>query len=133
MADLNNVVLIGRLTRDAILKYTGGGTAVSNFSIAVNKSRKQGSDWVNETSYFDISLFGKQAESLSPYLKKGKMIAVNGELKQDRWEQEGQNRSKILVVAHNIQLISNGENRKPDYEEQGQPLNDDFSADDIAF
>ena len=86
MADLNHVTLIGRLTRDAELKYTPGGLAISSFSIAVNRRRKNGDQWIDEVSYFDINLYGKAAESLKQYLLKGKQVAVDGELRQDRWE-----------------------------------------------
>jgi single-strand DNA-binding protein len=109
MADVNHVTLIGRLTRDAELKYTAAGFAISNFSIAVNRRRKNGDQWVEEANYFDINLFGKAAESLKPYLVKGKQIAVEGELKQDRWEQDGQARSKVVITAGNVQLLGGGQ------------------------
>ncbi len=105
MTDLNHVMLIGRLTRDAELKYTQNGFAISNFSIAVNRRRKSGEQWIDEVSYFEINLFGKVAESLKQYLLKGKQIAVDGELRQDRWEQDGQSRSKVIIVASNVQLL----------------------------
>jgi single-strand DNA-binding protein len=108
MADLNQVVLIGRLTRDAELKYTAGGQAVCKFSIAVNRRKKVGDQWEDEASFFDIVLWGKQGESLQTYLVKGKMIGVTGELRQDRWQQDGQNRSKIEVIANYIQLLGGG-------------------------
>ena len=110
MADLNHVVLIGRLTRDAELKYTAGGTAVAKFSIAVNRRKKNGDQWEDEASFFDIVLWGRQAESLHPYLVKGKMIGVDGELRQDRWQQDGQNRARVEIVADNIQLLGGGNN-----------------------
>ncbi len=105
MADLNHVMLIGRLTKDAELKYTQNGFAISNFSIAVNRRKKSGEQWVEEVSFFEINLFGKAAESLKQYLLKGKQIAVDGELRQDRWEQDGQSRSKVIIVANNVQLL----------------------------
>ncbi|MDR0601811.1 MAG: single-stranded DNA-binding protein [Treponema sp.] len=105
MADLNHVTLIGRLTRDAELKYTSGGQAVCKFSIAVNRRRKNGDQWEDEPSFFDIVLWGRQGESLNQYLVKGKMIGVEGELRQDRWQQDGQNRSKVEIVANNLQLL----------------------------
>ncbi|MDR2019578.1 MAG: single-stranded DNA-binding protein [Treponema sp.] len=108
MADLNHVVLIGRLTRDAELKYTANGQAVCKFSIAVNRRKKSGDQWVDEANFFDIVLWGRQGESLNQYLVKGKLIGVDGELRQDRWEQDGQNRSKVEVVANNIQLLGGG-------------------------
>jgi single-strand DNA-binding protein len=105
MADLNHVVLIGRLTRDAELKYTASGQAVCKFSIAVNRRRKNGEQWEDEANFFDIVLWGRQGESLNQYLVKGKMIGIEGELRQDRWQQDGQNRSKVEIVANNIQLL----------------------------
>jgi single-strand DNA-binding protein len=72
MADLNHVVLIGRLTRDSELKYTSGGQAVCKFSIAVNRRKKNGDQWEDEANFFDIVVWGRQGESLHTYLKKGK-------------------------------------------------------------
>jgi single-strand DNA-binding protein len=108
MADINHVVLVGRLTRDAELKYTAGGQAVCKFSIAINRRRKSGDQWVDEANFFDIVLWGRQGESLNQYLVKGKQVGIDGELRQDRWEQDGQNRSKVEIVANNIQLLGSG-------------------------
>jgi len=108
MADLNHVVLIGRLTRDAELKYTAGGQAVCKFSIAVNRRKKNGDQWEDEANFFDIVLWGKQGESLQTYLVKGKMVGVDGELRQDRWQQDGQNRSKVEIIANYLQLLGGG-------------------------
>lgn len=105
MVDLNHVTLIGRLTRDAELKYTANGQAVCKFSIAVNRRRKNGDQWVDEPNFFDIVVWGRQGESLNQYLVKGKLIGVDGELRQDRWEQDGQNRSKVEIIANNLQLL----------------------------
>ena len=105
MADVNHVILIGRLTRDAELKYTSGGMAVTKFALAVNKRRKQGDQWVDEANFFDIVLWGRQGESLNMYLLKGKQVAVDGELHQNRWIQDGENRSKIEIMANNVQLL----------------------------
>jgi single-strand DNA-binding protein len=105
MADINHVVLVGRLTRDAELKYTAGGQAVCKFSIAVNRRRKNGDQWEDEANYFDVVLWGRQGESLNQYLVKGKLVGVDGELRQDRWQQDGQNRSRVEVVANNMQLL----------------------------
>jgi single-strand DNA-binding protein len=108
MADINHVVLIGRLTRDAELKYTSGGQAVCKFSIAVNRRKKNGDQWEDEANFFDIVLWGKQGESLQSYLVKGKMVGVDGELRQDRWQQDGQNRSKVEIIANYVQLLGGG-------------------------
>jgi single-strand DNA-binding protein len=105
---MNHVNLIGRLTRDAELKYTASGQPVSKFSIAVNRSVKRNEKWEDEANFFDIVLWGKRAEALDQYLTKGKQIGVDGELRQDRWQQDGQNRSKVEVIATNINLLGGG-------------------------
>lgn len=106
--DINSVVLVGRLTRDAELKYTANGTAVCKFAVAVNRRRKTGDSWSDEASFFDIVLWGRQGEAIHQYLGKGKQIAVQGELRQNRWEQNGQNRSKVEIHAVNVQLLGGG-------------------------
>jgi single-strand DNA-binding protein len=105
--DINHVVEIGHLTRDAEVTYTPGGMAIGKISIAVNRRVKKGQEWVDEANYFDVSVFGKQAESLKPYLTKGKMVGIDGFLKQDRWQDAttGQNRSAVKIVANDIQLL----------------------------
>ncbi len=120
MTDINRVFLVGRLTRDADLRFTNSGTPVGKFSIAVNRSRKNGDKWDEEVNYFDIVLWGKIAEALSKYLLKGKQIAVDGELRQSRWEQDGQNRSRVEIHASNIQLLggSSGGGRESAYSRQ---------------
>lgn len=110
MADINHVVLVGRLTRDAELKYTNSGYAVSKVSIAVNQRRKVNDQWTDEVSFFDVVIWGKTAESLNTYLLKGKQIGVEGKLRQNRWEQEGKQRSKVEIVASNIQLLGGNRN-----------------------
>ena len=110
MADLNSVNIIGRLTRDADLKYTQGGMAISNFSIAVNRRKKTGEQWTDEVSFFDVNLFGKAADSLKQYLLKGKQVAICGELRQDRWEKDGQSHSRVYIVANDIQLLGGNSN-----------------------
>lgn len=119
--DLNYVALIGRLTRDAELRYTRSGTAVCTFSLAVNKRRKSGSEWTEDVSFFDITLWGKSGEAINRYLEKGKQIAVSGELRQSRWESDGQTRSKVGVVASMIQLLGGGAaNNQTQQQKQGQ-------------
>jgi single-strand DNA-binding protein len=110
MTDLNHVVLIGRLTKDLgtderSFGYVANGQARANVSIAVNRSKKTGDQWTDEVNYFDITIWGKTAENLKPYLTKGKMIAVDGYLRQDRWEKDGQKMSRVGIVANNVQLL----------------------------
>jgi len=113
MTDINHVMLIGRLTRDLddrSFGYVGNGQCRANVSIAVNRSRKNGDAWVDEVNYFDVTIWGKQAENLKPYLTKGKQIAVEGFLKQDRWEKDGQKFSKVTITANNVQLLGGRDN-----------------------
>lgn len=103
--DLNVVVLVGRLTRDCEFKTTSNGTSVCRFSIAVNRRRKSGETWVDEVNYFDIT-YWRASEGIRPYLTKGRQVIIEGELRQDRWEQDGQTRSKVDIVAASVQLLS---------------------------
>jgi single-strand DNA-binding protein len=152
MADINHVVLVGRLTRDAELKYTASGQAVCKFSVAVNRRRKNGDQWEDEANFFDVVLWGKQGEAVNQFLLKGKTVGVEGELRQDRWQQDGQNRSKVEIVANNIQLLggnpgggqgsgtgswqnNRGENAPRDTAapDTARPPADDHFTDDIPF
>lgn len=104
-ADLNVVCIVGRLTKDPDLRYANNGTPILNMSIAVNSSRKDGDQWISEANFFDVSYFGKPAEAVRPYLGKGKQIAVQGSLKQDRWEKDGQKFSRVNIKADSVELL----------------------------
>lgn len=111
--NLNHVVVIGRLTQDVgaderSFGYVGNGQAKANISIAVNSAKKQGDQWVDEVSFFTFTLWGKQAENLKPYLKKGQQVCIEGHLKQDRWEKDGQKKSAISLIADHVELIGGG-------------------------
>jgi single-strand DNA-binding protein len=109
MNDLNNVFIIGRLTRDAELSFINTGTAVCKFSIANNQSKKKDDKWIDEAHFFDVTLWSKTGEALAPYLKKGKQIAIEGRLTQDRWtDTEGKARSRVQIVATSVQLLGGG-------------------------
>ncbi len=109
MGDLSVAVLVGRLTRDAELKYTASGQAVCHFSVATSLRVKKGDQWVDESSYWDVDLWGKRAESINQYLTKGKLVAVQGDMRQDKWEQDGQSRMKVKITANDVQLIGGGQ------------------------
>jgi single-strand DNA-binding protein len=129
MADVNHVILVGRLTRDCELKYTSGGMAIANLSLAVNRRVKKGEQWTEEVSFFDVTLWGKTAEGLSKYLLKGKQIAVEGELRQERWQQDGQSRSKVVINASNVQLLGgNDKQTQQGGQSSGYQAQEDYSA-----
>lgn len=139
MADVNSVVLVGRLTRDGELRMLPNGTAVCRLSIAVNRKVKKQDQWVDDASFFEVSLWGKQAEVLHKYLTKGRQVAVQGELRQDRWESNGEKRSKVEIHANYVQLLGGGDRNgsgpsspstsSSSYEAPPAPQHDDFEED----
>lgn len=99
-ANVNQVTISGRLTRDPELRSTTGGTPLMTFSVACNERRKNAQgEWEDAANFFDCVIYGKQAEWLSQDLRKSKMVTVQGRLKQSTWEREGQRRSKVEIVA----------------------------------
>ncbi|MGB9710934.1 MAG: single-stranded DNA-binding protein [Thermodesulfovibrio sp.] len=101
----NRIILIGNLTRDPEIRYTPSGVAVATVPIAVNSRYKQGEELKEETLFIDAIVFGKQAETCSQYLNKGRTVLVEGRLRERRWEYEGQKRSKFEVIANNIRFF----------------------------
>ena len=100
----NVAVLIGRLTSNPDMKYTQSGVAVANFSIAVDRDFKN-KDGERETDFFDVTCWRGLAETVGNNLTKGRLVAVQGRLQQDRWQQDGQNRSKVVVTADKVQFL----------------------------
>ncbi len=107
MASFNRVILLGNLTRDPELRYTPSGTAVTEIGLAVNDRRKGANgEWVDETTFVDITLWGRTAEVATEYCSKGSPILIEGRLKLDQWQdKEGQKRSKLRVVGERMQLL----------------------------
>ena len=105
MASYNRVVLVGNLTRDVELRYTPQGTAVTDIALAVNERIKKNDQWVDEVNFFDVTLWGRTAEVASEYLSKGSNVLIEGRLRQDRWEQDGQKRSKVKVICDKMQML----------------------------
>lgn len=109
MANLNKVLLMGRLTRDPELRYTPKGTAVADLSMAINRYRSggDGGERTEETTFVDVTLWGKQAETANQYLNKGREVFIEGRLQLDSWEDKssGQKRSKLKVVGESMQFV----------------------------
>ena len=104
-ASYNRVILVGNLTRDIELRRTPQGTAVCDIGMAVNDRRKSGDEWVDETTFVDVTLWGRNAEVANEYTQKGSSVMIEGRLKFESWENEGQKRSKLKVVADRLQLL----------------------------
>jgi len=106
----NKVILIGNLTKDPELRYTPSGTPVTTLRLAVTSKYKQSDEFKEETLFIDVVVFGRQAETCSQYLAKGRPVLAEGRLQERRWESsEGQQRSKVEVVAQNIRFLGKKE------------------------
>src|SRR5476651_2069575 len=108
-ASLNKVLLMGNLTRDPEVKYTPKGTAVCDLGMAINDSYKAQDGTIKETvTYVDVEVWGRTAENCKQYLAKGRGVFVEGQLRLDQWEQDGQKRSKLKVRADRVQFLGGG-------------------------
>ena len=111
MANFNKVMLMGNVTRDIELRYTPKGTAVADIGLAVNRVRSGDSgEKIEETTFVDVTLWGRTAEIAHQYSGKGRPLFVEGRLHMDSWDDKttGQKRTKLKVVAENIQLMGSG-------------------------
>ena len=107
MASFNRVILLGNLTRDPEIKYLPSGMAVADIGLAVNDRRKDANgEWIEETTFVDITMFGRTAEVAGEYLSKGAPLLIEGRLKLDTWETpDHQKRSKMRVICDRMQLL----------------------------
>lgn len=112
MANFNKVIIAGNLTRDPELRYTPKGTAVARITLAVNRTYGggDGGEKKEEVSFIDVDVWGRQAEVISQYMKKGRPLLVEGRLKQDTWEDKNtkQKQSKLKVVLENFSFLDSG-------------------------
>jgi single-strand DNA-binding protein len=158
MASYNRVILVGNLTRDPELRYIPSGMAVTEIGLAVNDRRKTASgEWVEETTFVDVTLWARQAEVASEYLSKGSPVLIEGRLKLDTWEKDGKKNYKLRVVGEKMQMLGGkggggagspnrparqgapgpGPSTQPQYDEPEFAPSGDFgtseSGDDIPF
>ena len=106
MASFNKVILLGNVTRDPELRYISNGTAVTEIGLAVNDRRKTATgEWVEETTFVDVTLWGRTAEIAGEYVTKGSPLLIDGRLKLDTWEKDGKKNSKLRVVCDRMQLL----------------------------
>ncbi len=112
MASFNKVILMGNLTRDPELRYTPKGTAIAKIGLAVNRVWKnEAGEQKEEVTFVDVDVFGRTAENVGQYMRKGSPILIEGRLRLDTWDdkQTGQKRSKLGVVAETVQFLSSGQ------------------------
>lgn len=139
--NVNRVVLSGNLTRDPEMRYTQGGMAIMGIGVAVNDRRKnpQTGEWEDRPNFVDCVIFGKRAEAIEHYLHKGTSVVIDGKLRYESWEREGQKRSKLEVVVDEIQFSGKGRGQsepEPQYEQPdapGEPAQTSIYDDDIPF
>ena len=128
-ADLNRVTLVGRLTRDPELRHTGGGDPICSIRLAVSsRARDETGNWGDRSNYFDVTVFGRQAETASTYLAKGRRIGVDGRLSWREWQaQDGSKRQSVEVIANDVFFLdSRGDS------EGGGGWQERRNADDLA-
>jgi single-strand DNA-binding protein len=140
--NINRVIVVGNLTRDPELRHTPSGMAVCSLRIAVNTTRKdETGQWVDKPNYFDVTVWGQQGENCAQYLAKGRPVAIDGRLEWREWEQDGNKRQAVEIVADNVQFLGgrqDAEGGSPAYVPAGAASSgDDFPTspadDDIPF
>lgn len=97
--------MVGNTTREVDLRYTTSGTAVAEIGLAVNDRVKRGEEWIDETTFVDVTLWGRTAEVASKFLAKGAPCLIEGRLKLEAWEKDGQKRTKLKVIGERMQLL----------------------------
>jgi single-strand DNA-binding protein len=134
MASFNKVILMGNLTRDPELRYTPGGSPVCSFGLAVNRRYRQNEEWKDEVCFVDITVWGRQAENCNEYLSKGRGVILEGRLQQRSWETEdGQRRSKLGVVANNVQFLPQAGEKLQRMDLPGPEMVDSGGDEEIPF
>ena len=140
--NINRVIVVGNLTRDPELRQTPSGMAVCSLRIAVNTTRKdETGQWVDKPNYFDVTVWGQQGENCAQYLSKGRPVAIDGRLEWREWEQDGNKRQAVEIVADNVQFLGgrqDAEGGSPAYVPAGAASSgEDFPTspadDDIPF
>lgn len=131
MPSLNQIQLIGHLTRDPEKRFTPSGTAVTKFGLAVNRSWKKGDEWQEEVCFIDVTAWGKTGEWAAENLRKGSEAAVFGYLKHETWEKDGQRQSKHSVTA--LTIIGGGARRGEAKAATEPATSKPITDDDIPF
>lgn len=121
MASFNRVILTGNVTRDPEVRQAGSST-VCNFSLAVNEKRKQGDEWIDDPVFVDCGAWGKLADVMQRYVAKGDPVLVEGRLRRESWEKDGEKRSKLSVTVERLEFLKSKGSR-----DESDPAGDEFS------
>lgn len=138
MASFNRVIICGNLTRDPEIKYTQSGTAVAEVGLAITRKYKQGDQQKEETTFVDVTLWGRTAEVAGEYLAKGRLALIEGRLQLDQWEDKtsGEKRYKLKVIGETLQLLGvkcgGRADNSPD-EMPPSPVDSFYDGDDVPF
>lgn len=123
---INQVTISGNLGRDSELRKTQSGMAILSFTVAVNERRKNSQgEWSDYTNWISVSMFGTRAEKLHDYLKKGTKVCVQGKLRYSEWERDGQKKSKVEVIADEIELMQKAQKPQQEVIEVNATVYDD--------
>ena len=120
---MNSINVIGRLTKDIDLRYTDNGTPVAKFGLAVD-------GYKDHTNFFSVQVWGKQAENCAKYIGKGRLVGISGELRQERWEKEGQSRSRVVINGRNVKFLDYASEKDQEETAPDDIMEDDF---DVPF
>lgn len=132
MAGVNKVIIVGNLGRDPEVRFTQGGSAVCNLSVAVGERVKKGEAWEDHTEWFRVVVFGKTAENAGQYLQKGRQVYVEGKLRQREYEKDGQKQRSTEVVADVLQWLGGGKGEGGKASD-AKPAAQTVDADDLPF
>ncbi|MEZ6103778.1 MAG: single-stranded DNA-binding protein [Pirellulaceae bacterium] len=125
MASYNRVVLVGNVTRNIELRYTQGGTPVTDLGLAVNERVKRGDTWVDEPTYVEVTVWNRTAEVANEYLTKGSPVLIEGRLKMESWQdrETGQKRTRLKVICDRLQMLGRRDDNQPEpIEETGDTV-----------
>jgi single-strand DNA-binding protein len=132
MNDMNVLAINGRLVKNAILSYSNSGMAIGKFSIASNRSVKKNDKWEDEAGFYDCVMFGKMAQSVNQYLTKGQQVSIAGEIRQERWEKDGKQNSKVVIIVNHLQLIGGKDDKQIYQKSQQKPNTPENFVDDSS-
>ena len=134
MLSFNRCILVGNLTRDVELKHTPQGTPVTEIGLAINERRKtKDGEYVEETTFVDVTLWGRTAEVAAQYLHKGSPVLIEGRLRLDTWETDGQKRSKLRVIGERMQLLGSPPSKRDEDEVSKAALVGSNADDDVPY